>query len=86
MFFIRPEQTVKQTIAHYDVTVMKYQQPAKKEGRNPSKCGRGVLLSTVWAQPFTCTITAQLVQYEDAIKWKHFPRYWPFVREFIGPR
>ena len=22
----------------------------------------------------------------DVIKWKHFPRYWPFVREFTGPR
>ena len=21
----------------------------------------------------------------DVIKWKHFPRYWPFVREFTGP-
>ena len=20
------------------------------------------------------------------IKWRHFPRYWPFVREFAGPR
>ena len=23
---------------------------------------------------------------DDVIKWKHFPRYWPFVREFIGHR
>ena len=22
----------------------------------------------------------------DVIKWKHFPRYWPFVREFTGHR
>ena len=21
---------------------------------------------------------------DDVIKWKHFPRYWPFVREFTG--
>ena len=21
---------------------------------------------------------------DDVIKWKHFPRYWPFVREFPG--
>ena len=21
----------------------------------------------------------------DVTKWKHFPRYWPFVREFTGP-
>ena len=23
---------------------------------------------------------------DDVMKWKHFPRYWPFVREFVGPR
>ena len=22
---------------------------------------------------------------DDVIKWKHFPRYWPFVREITGP-
>ena len=22
----------------------------------------------------------------DVMKWKHFQRYWPFVREFTGPR
>ena len=24
--------------------------------------------------------------HEDVIKWRHFPRNWPFVREFTGPR
>ena len=24
--------------------------------------------------------------HDDVIKWKHFPRYWPFVREFTGRR
>ena len=23
--------------------------------------------------------------HDDVIKWKHFPRYWHFVREFTGP-
>ena len=23
--------------------------------------------------------------HDDAIKWKHFPRYWPLVRENTGP-
>ena len=23
---------------------------------------------------------------DDVIKWKHFPRYWSFVREVTGPR
>ena len=25
-------------------------------------------------------------QHGDVIKWKQFPRYWPFVREFTGHR
>ena len=25
-------------------------------------------------------------KHDDVIKWKHFPRYWPFVREFTGDR
>ena len=25
-------------------------------------------------------------QHNDVMKWKHFPRNWPFVREFIGHR
>ena len=24
------------------------------------------------------------LSHDDVIKWKHFPRYWPFVREFTG--
>ena len=24
--------------------------------------------------------------HDDVIKWKHSPRYWPFVREFTAPR
>ena len=27
-----------------------------------------------------------LSEHDDVIKWKHFPRYWPFVREFTGLR
>ena len=30
-------------------------------------------------------ITGKLF-HDDVIKWKHFPRYWPFVLEFTGPR
>ena len=33
-------------------------------------------------------ISSHAVNYiqDDVIKWKHFPRYWQFVREFTGPR
>ena len=24
--------------------------------------------------------------HDDVSKWKHYPRYWPFVREFTDPR
>ena len=36
----------------------------------------------------TCTISLHIsaVLHDDVIKWKHFPRYWPFVREFTGHR
>ena len=27
----------------------------------------------------------KLRSHDDAIKWKYFPRNWPFVREFTGP-
>ena len=27
-----------------------------------------------------------VVIHDDVMKWGHFPRYWPFVREFTGPR
>ena len=32
-------------------------------------------------------ITYNMLYHDDVIKWKHFPRYWPFVRggEFTGP-
>ena len=25
------------------------------------------------------------VEHDDVMKWKHFPRYWPFVREIHRP-
>ena len=25
-----------------------------------------------------------IAEHDDVIKWKHFPRYWPFAREFTG--
>ena len=28
----------------------------------------------------TASVTAALLSHDDVIKWKHFPRYWPFVR------
>ena len=27
-----------------------------------------------------------ILLHDDVIKWKHFPRYWPFLREFTGER
>ena len=26
-----------------------------------------------------------MMPHDDVIKWKHFPRNWPFVREVTGP-
>ena len=30
--------------------------------------------------------TRWFIFHDDVIKWKHFPRYWPFVREFTRHR
>ena len=32
------------------------------------------------------TATLSFYCHDDVIKWKPFPRYWPFVWEFTGPR
>ena len=32
-----------------------------------------------------CALRAQS-HYDDVMKWKYFPLYWPFVREFTGHR
>ena len=29
-------------------------------------------------------VNGSSVLHDDVMKWKHFPRYWPFVREFPG--
>ena len=31
-------------------------------------------------RPECCDITRSMQWHDDVIKWKHFPRYWPFVR------
>ena len=33
-----------------------------------------------------CVMDYVLTNHDDVIKWKHFPRCWPFVREFTGHR
>ena len=32
------------------------------------------------------SVWIKFVGHDDAIKWKHFPRYWPFMRELTGHR
>ena len=34
----------------------------------------------LWKHVITCPWPWYLLLYDDVIKWKHFPRYWPFVR------
>ena len=38
---------------------------------------RGILFSRMEAINPSCGL---IVLHDDVIKWKHFPRYWPFVR------
>ena len=29
---------------------------------------------------YSCKLLLKILSHDDVIKWKHFPRYWPFVR------
>ena len=40
-----------------------------------------ILSAGSWPSRFPVGLLAVLI-HEDIIKWKHFPRYWPFVQEF----
>ena len=40
-----------------------------------------VIVVSIWQSKHTTGIhTKSGLPYDDVIKWKHFPRYWPFVR------
>ena len=43
-----------------------------------------VLMHKIWSRKSDCFIVA--AAHDDVIKWKHFPRYWPFVRGIHRPR
>ena len=45
--------------------------------------GMGCLL---WVQFLINAMPQSLKCHDDVIKWKHFPRYWPFVREIHRSR
>ena len=52
---------------------------------SPQFHGQGVIKAPVLKWSWKMTITAtyareQCVDHDDVIKWKHFLRYWPFVR------
>ena len=40
----------------------------------------------VWTvlRPVICECHVMAFKHDDVIKWKHFPRYWPFVRRIHG--
>ena len=43
---------------------------------NNIECPRASLTNMVWDKTGACCVTES---HDDVIKWKHFPRYWPFV-------
>ena len=46
-----------------------------------------VVFSTISGHERTVLSQQKKTSHDDVITWKHFPRYWPFVRgEFTGPR
>ena len=42
----------------------------------------GIILYRIcyWQYPPSASSSACMILHDDVIKWKHFPRYWPFVR------
>ena len=38
------------------------------------------MLEDAWSPVITCSSIKRRPRNHDVIKWKHFPRYWPFVR------
>ena len=39
-----------------------------------------VSLLALWNSGDNHCDSGEILQYDDVIKWKHFPRYWPFLR------
>ena len=56
---------------------------------NSAVAGRFPSQNLVMQKPFPCPLVCRTNSYgrvntvfhDDVIKWKHFPRYWPFMRE-----
>ena len=43
-------------------------------------CTRLHAIISHWQPIWSCPLSHELMAHDDVIKWKHFPRYWPFVR------
>ena len=60
---------------------------AFKPGGNKVQLVRRAYMPTIHLYVLKCSVsahkfnTAMLPSHDDVIKWKHFPRHWPFVRE-----
>ena len=51
----------------------------------PSPLFTMIVLGNMNMQPFFILLMlTKLSKHDDVIKWKHFPRYWPFVRGIRG--
>ena len=63
-----------------------------KWGSKPQLCRKQAVLEWPTMYDFgngymwILTFQSQWYSDDDVIKWKHFPRYWPFVREFTVHR
>ena len=43
-------------------------------------CARATVSISLYVSPYPMNVPGWLEKHDDVIKWKHFPRYWPFVR------
>ena len=56
---------------------------SQKTTEHISTRGVSVPANMILLKPFRCH---GFIIHDDVIKWKHFPRYWPFAREFPTQR
>ena len=55
--------------------------PTSGRGEQKKEASKPCFPELLWTIP-----ASNAENHDDVIKWKHFPRYWPFVRGIHRPR
>ena len=68
------------TVAFYIQSVLRTAYNQSHNFVSNSICIGAVMWLISYVFTMQCCFAPSLKKHEDVIKWKHFPRYWPFVR------